>query len=288
MVKAIGGMLREPLVQFLLLGIVVFAVDHYVFENSENPRRIEIDDARLAELVEGFREDTGRLPSDAELETLLVKWTQNEVMYREALSMGLDKGDAMIRSRMVLKLRDVLFNNVIVEPPPDAALQAWFEENRVNYDRPDIIDFEQFEVDLQERESVQQLALVANQQGVPEALEGAVRRYELRIDQNLYGVFDDGDARNLIAQPLNTWTAVRSDRGWHVARITSRMAGEKAEFSKVRAAVVTDWQQQSRERELASALSEIVADYDISYEFSRDALERNLERAPSATQVSAR
>ena len=287
MVKAFRGLFKEPLIHFLLLGVAVFAVDRYVFENSDNPRRIEIDDARLVELVEGFREDTGRLPSADEFEKLLVSWTQNEVMYREALSMGLDKGDAMIRSRMVLKLRDVLFNNVIIEPPPDAELATWFEENRKNYDRPDIIDFEQFVIDAFERSETEKIVAMANQDELPETYADAIRRYEMRIDQNLYGVFDDSDARTLIEQPINTWTAVKSDSGWHVARITQRLAGEQATFAKVRAAVVTDWQKQRREQELATALSEIVADYDISYEFSRDMLQQKLTPSERVSKVGA-
>lgn len=276
---------REPLVQFLLLGVFVYCVNVYVFENTENPKKIEIDDARLKALADLYREEQGGAPSPEAMEQMIITWAQNEVMYREALSMGLDRGDDMIRSRMVLKLRDVLFNSVIAEPPPDEELEQWFEENRKNYDRPDIIDFEQFQaIDVRD-ESIESFAQEINAAGVPEALTNRTRKYELRIDDNLYAVFEDSDAQRVIEAPLNTWTPARSDRGWHMVRITRRLPGEAAEFRRVQTAVLTDWRKQAREAELAEALAEIVADYDIEYEFSKELLEDSL--APSGGGVAS-
>ncbi|MEL6367109.1 MAG: hypothetical protein AAFQ16_04035, partial [Pseudomonadota bacterium] len=85
--RSFAKLFREPLVQFLCIGIVVYGVDSYVFENTENPRRIRIDDTRFQSLVDIYREERGQSPSGEELEALLITWTQNEVMYREALSM---------------------------------------------------------------------------------------------------------------------------------------------------------------------------------------------------------
>ncbi|MEL7312383.1 MAG: peptidyl-prolyl cis-trans isomerase [Pseudomonadota bacterium] len=276
---------REPLVQFLLLGVLVYCVNVYVFENTENPKKIEIDDARFKALADLYREEQGGAPSPEAMEQMIITWAQNEVMYREALSMGLDRGDAMIRSRMVLKLRDVLFNSVIAEPPPEEELEQWFEENRKNYDRPDIIDFEQFQaIDVRD-ESVESFAREINSEGLPETLMDRVRKYELRIDDNLHAVFDDSDAQRVIKAPLNTWTPARSDRGWHMVRVTRRLPGEAAEFHRVKTAVLTDWRKQAREAELAEALAEIVSDYDIEYEFSKELLEDSF--APSSDGVAS-
>ncbi|MEL6302772.1 MAG: peptidylprolyl isomerase [Pseudomonadota bacterium] len=284
--RSFAKLLREPLVQFLCIGLVVYGVDSFVFENTENPRRIRIDDARFQSLVDIYREERGQFPSGEELEALLVTWTQNEVMYREALSMGLDRGDEMIRSRMVLKLRDVLFNNVIVETPDDETLEAWFESNRLNYDRPDIIDFQQFQIDADDVALTPQLVDAANAGGLPDRYTSRIKSYEMRIDDNLYSVFDDSDARALISAPLREWRPASSSQGKHVVRITRRVPGELAQFDRVRAAVLSDWSKQAREAELAQALREIVEDYDITYEFSRDMVQQNLA-ASSGTSASA-
>lgn len=266
----------EPLVQFLLLGFIVFAIDHYVFVNSDNPRRISVGDDRYLELVSIFEDERGRPPSDDEIDDMLIAWTQNEVLYREALSMGLDRGDEMIRSRMVLKIRDVVFNNVIVDVPADDGLEAWFEANRSAYDRPELIDFEQFPVNDLDESSASTLAVELGEGEVPEEYESLSRLYRDRIEGNLFSVFDSDGAQAIVDAPLGHWRVARSDRGLHLSRITRRLPGEKVDFQEVRALVKDDWESFERERQIAEALREIVDQYEIRYDFSQDVLRKSL------------
>ncbi len=276
----------EPLVQFLILGALVFAIDLYVLGAKDDPRRILVDDARFQEIASVFEENQGRPPTEDEIGDLIVKWTQNEILYREALTMGLDQGDEMIRSRMVLKLRDVLFNNVIIEAPSDEVLEAWFAEHRANYDRPEFIDFEQFLVSDLESEAAAELAAMLGDDQHPEQYARDFRRYAKRIDDNLLAVFKDADAERLIDAPAGQWVAVESDLGWHLARITTRYPGVEAEFDVVRTAVVRDWREAARKQELAESLSEIVALYDVSYEFTVDVVEQSLASVDSEFDLS--
>jgi hypothetical protein len=267
---------KEPLVQFLVLGAFVFALDHYVFANTDNPRRITLDDARFQELVGIFETERGRPPTEEEIEQMLVTWTQNEIMYREALTMGLDKGDDMIRSRMVLKLRDIVFNNIIIDYPPEEDLQAWFVEHRAAYDRPELIDFEQFPVADMGLDEAHALAAELGSQGHPPEYDRAFRSYGTRIPDNLFSVFDEDDARAILDAPPGQWVAARSDYGLHLARITNRSPAQPVTFEEARALVKDDWYAQERERQIADALGEIVAQYEITYDFTRDLVERSL------------
>lgn len=277
----------EPLVQFLLLGVMVFAIDHYVFVNSDNPRRISVDDQRFEELVDIFRDERGRAPTEDEIEELLVAWTQNEVLYREALTMGLDKGDEMIRSRMVLKLRDVVFNNVIVDLPPEQELKAWFEVNRDAYDRPELIDFEQFPIDDLDEEGAFAMVEKLADKDAPEQYANIMRRYPGRLDSNLFSVFDEAGAQAMIDAPLGTWVAVQSARGPHLARITHRKPGETVTFDEAKALISDDWRGQERQRQIAEILREIVEQYDINYEFTREFVEQTLASGQPVSQAAS-
>jgi hypothetical protein len=106
------SILSQPLVQFLLLGGLLFVADRTATGREDDPRRILIDDARYAEIAGIYQDNQGEPPTEAQMEELVITWAQNEVLYREARLMGLDKGDEMIRQRLVLKLRNVLFNRV--------------------------------------------------------------------------------------------------------------------------------------------------------------------------------
>ncbi len=286
MQRQLGRLGGEPLVQFLALGVLVFAIDLFVLGKADNPRRISVNDARYREIVDIFEENQGRQPTGEEVRDLIIKWTQNEILYREAIAMGLDKGDEMIRSRMVLKLRDILFNNLIVETPAEETLRQWFADNRSAYDRPELIDFEQFLASDLDRESAAGLAAELGSDVHPDAYGAAFRQYPRRIDDNLFAVFDAEDAQAMIDAPTGQWVAVESDLGWHLARVTARYPRVEADFDKVRTTVARDWREAARKRELSEALSEIVAQYDISYEFTADLVEQSLASTDPALYVS--
>lgn len=128
--------LREPLLHFLALGLVIFTVDHLARPAADDQRVITIDEEVEGKVVSLFKEGRGRAPTDRELNRLIHCWLQHEVLYREALALGLDKGDEMIRERLILKMRMVVFNNIVVDSPAEDELPQWFEANRSRYDVP--------------------------------------------------------------------------------------------------------------------------------------------------------
>lgn len=281
-------LLKEPLVQFLVLGALVFAVDRYVIGSADDPRRIVFDDGRYRELVDVFVDGQGRKPTPEEIQDLIVQWTQNEVLYREALAMELDQGDEMIRQRLILKTRNILFSNVVAEPPPEDELEAWFERNRIAYDRPELVDFEQFLAADLDAEAATGLAEELGADEHPDAYDDAYRQYPHRPTSNLVAVFGEEQAKRLLDVPLEHWVPVRTEYGWHLARITHREPGDPAEFREVRHQVVTDWLDQARKQELQAALNAIVEEYDFRYEVTRDAVEGTLLTAELGTEDRVR
>ena len=105
---AIPRWLREPLLHFIILGGVLFAADHFIVSRNDDPRVIVIDadvDARAREV---FKQARGHDPSADELYALRRVFIENEVLYREGLSLQLDKGDDMIRERVIFKQLSVI------------------------------------------------------------------------------------------------------------------------------------------------------------------------------------
>jgi hypothetical protein len=269
------GVFREPLVQFLLLGALVFGIDQVAQALIDDPRRIVIDDDRLTELVAIFEEGQGRAPDPEEVEALIVKWTQNEILYREARLMGLDEGDEMIRSRLILKLRNILFNNAVVDAPRDGELQEFFEFNRAAYDVPTRYDFEQFALDTAISDAgAAELAESIVDGEPPESQVDAVRRYEQRPAANLAALFGDEAAARLETAPTGTWVPVRGDRGWHLARIIRVHASEPVELEAVRSQVVRDWKKFRNDIQLADQTKAIADRYDILVQLSPEAQRR--------------
>ncbi len=259
--------LHEPLVHFLLLGVLIFAIDQAVRSDDDNPRVIVVDEAVRAELVDVFEGARGREPTEEEFEVLLDTWLYNEIMYREALVLGLDKGDEMFRSRLELKLRAMLIDNVVLDPPTEEDLRAWFEANRERYTAPHRFDFVQFRVEGEEAEQrAAELAGTLVDGTIPEPYDDVARFYKNRSRDNIAAVFGIEFADGLVNGGGDAWHPLPSKAGWHVARIQAEKPPLEPNFEALRPTLEAEWRKFHNNRLAVEALNEIRATYEVRRE----------------------
>lgn len=100
---------REPLVHFLLIGAALFVFyDQTREQGSEAPNRIVMSSGEVEQLAANFKRTWMRPPTETELSALIENYVREEVFYREALAMGLDQSDPVVRQRMRSKLEFIL------------------------------------------------------------------------------------------------------------------------------------------------------------------------------------
>jgi hypothetical protein len=249
----------------VLIALAILGLDVALGGGSDARRVILVDDAVRGELVALFRAAEGREPTADDLNQAVDRWVQGEVVYREALALGLDKGDEVIRERLVTKMRTLLRENVVVDPPTDAALAAWFEANRRYYDLPQRYDIEQFLVPAggAAEATARRLATELGTGGAPAAYADLVRSYAARPEANVAGMFGDAFAAALAAAPTGRWQALASPAGWHVARVTAVSPAEPAQLADVHDRVVAEWRTVESRRQVAEQLFAIRDNYDV-------------------------
>ncbi|MCP4691706.1 MAG: hypothetical protein GY859_26905 [Desulfobacterales bacterium] len=122
--------LKEPLIHFLVLGSALFLLFHLMGdEGARDSDRIVVTQGRIENLKKSFKKRWLRPPAEAELKGLVEDHIKEEVLYREALAMGLDKDDTVVRRRMRQKMR-FLFEDVAARAEPaEEELQAYLDEN---------------------------------------------------------------------------------------------------------------------------------------------------------------
>lgn len=121
--------LREPLVQFLLLGAALFALTllgRGGGAGGGSDKTIVVTADKVALLKGGFVLDNGRAPTDAEVRRLIEVYVREEVLVREARAQGLDRDDSIVRRRLVQKMEFA-----VAEPPApaDAALEKYLAQH---------------------------------------------------------------------------------------------------------------------------------------------------------------
>src|SRR5262245_56852844 len=177
--------LREPLLHFVLLGGLLFAVDHMIYGRVDDPRTIEIDGVVDAEAREVFKNARGHEPDEDELYALRRVWLDNEVLYREGLALQLDKGDPAIRERVIFKALSVIDAGTKLPPFDDKLLRDWFESNRARYDEPARYDFQEAVLAGESSDAAVRAFVELLHKGTPGELNAGLRVYKGRPRSNI-------------------------------------------------------------------------------------------------------
>ena len=127
-------LLKEPLFHFLIIGFALFLVfDLFGDTSTQNTDKIVIKAGKIENLTESFRKRWLRPPTQQELRGLVEDSIKEEVLYREALAMGLDKGDMIIRRRMRQKMQFLFEDVAALAEPTEEELQAYLDENEDDF-----------------------------------------------------------------------------------------------------------------------------------------------------------
>lgn len=137
-------LLREPLIHFLLLGLVVFGVYTYADRGNggvEQTKQIRLTIGDLSQMVLVFRSQWRRDPTSEELRSLVEEKVHEEVLYREALALGIDKGDTIVKRRMAQKMQFLAEDVAAAREPAPEELGTWYEANRDQFAFPPRVSF---------------------------------------------------------------------------------------------------------------------------------------------------
>jgi hypothetical protein len=257
---------REPLTHFIVFGALIFAADQLVLAVRGNPQDIVVTQATLQEARDTFVAGMKRDPSPAELKVLVDRWVDNEVLYREGLTLGLDKGDPAMRDRVIFKALSVAQAGLALPKIDEAGLRSWFESRRERYDIPARFDFEEAVVAGDAApEKLKKFALALNAQQAPDE-QGSLRIFKDRPRTNLVKNYGAAFAEMLEKQTVGQWDAVQSQDGLRVVRLTSITPGQAASFDAIKEQVYKDWKEDTASQLTKNAIHEMAKKFRIHTE----------------------
>ncbi len=251
--------LREPLLHFLLIGAALFVI--YSLQNDDvidDSNRIVISQAHLSRLVAAWEKRWQRPPTQTELDGLIEQQIREEVLYREALGMGLDKHDSIVRRRLAQKVEFISADIAAQVEPSDAELAEYLKANAGKFELPGRVSFDQVYFNADKRgASVEQDALQLQAElGKP----GTVVDFDSAGDAFMFGqqhenvtqtdvarLFGEGFSEDIFALPAGDWQAlVSSGYGLHLVRINNKTAAIQPELTTVRDKVRVEWLSEQR------------------------------------------
>lgn len=271
-------LLREPLVQFLLLGAALFILYRGVApEPATAAHRIVVDGAQVARLTRGFERTWLRSPTRAELAGLIEDQVTEEILYREALALGLDQNDLVIRRRLRQKM-DFLNEEIGSQrEPTDAELQAFLDAHAEKFAAPARTSFYHVYVKVERnreqpharagklRNDLETGAVAAEEAGDATLLP---RRLLNASTREIARSFGSPFAAELDEVPADGgwYGPIETDYGLHLVSVTERDPGGPPPLSAVRSAVEREWRAVQRAEARERFYAALREGYTISVE----------------------
>ena len=234
-----AALLREPLVHFLIAGALVFAL------LSGRPagigeRRIVVSETVVTRLVERWAQAFRRQPSEEEIDGLIRDWVRDQVYYREALRLGLDRDDEVVIKRMRNKMIALAAAEAEAREPSDAELEALLARDPARYAGELRTDFEQryFGTNRAAAEAALRQGRPP-EDGTPSPLP---RRFALAAQGEIAERFGDGFAAALAELRPGEWSGpIESGFGFHLVLVTRREAAPPPSLDAMRQRLTNDW-----------------------------------------------
>jgi PPIC-type PPIASE domain len=281
--------LREPLLHFVVLGTGLFVLFGVVGESAdERPDRIVVSQAKIENLAGLFERTWRRPPTQAEIDGLIADHVKEEILYREALALGLERDDIVIRRRLRQKMEFISEDVARPAEPTEGELQAFLAEHADRFREPWRVSFAQVYLSPDRRGEdawgdAERLLVALDTgrsdpaaAGDPFLLEQDYRELATQDVERLFGGAFAGQVAEL---PVGRWSGpVESGYGLHLVLVRERKPARLPDLDEVRDAVANEWRAVRQEEANRAFYAGLRAGYEVTVERPAWAGDRPAER----------
>jgi peptidyl-prolyl cis-trans isomerase C len=268
----------EPLIQFLLVGGCIYGAYAYFGTPEENvsEAKIHIDSKRINAFVSEWESRWNRPPTRQEVDGLIQQYVREEVLYRQAVEMGLNENDPITRRRMAQKLDFLTSDLAQMKQPAEGELENYFADNAADYRAPDQITFSQVFFDPDARgkttHSDAEAALVTLKvAGVPDAK--TLDKGDAMMLQGYFSSATESDIQRQMGSGFTTavmkleagqwYGPMLSGYGVHLVYVYDFEKGKSPALAEVKDEVLEAWHEEQREAFNAEFLQALKNRYEI-------------------------
>ncbi len=271
-------LLSEPLLHFLLIGGLLFFIYDMTSEEivADDNNSIVISEAKINQLINQWQRRWQRLPTQQELQGLVKAHIHEEVLYREALAMGLDKDDTVVRQRMTRKIEFISNDLASIDEPSNTQLQTYLDTHTEKFLLPGKISFSQIYLNTDKRgaqiqadadkllNELSQSTTKVDISSLGDSFMGG-QVYNSLNDFELSRLFGDRFREQLFELSVDKWVGpVESGYGLHLVRIESRTAPRVPSLILVRDKVQNEWMAEQQQKANTAFYGELYKRYKIT------------------------
>jgi hypothetical protein len=257
-------LLREPLLHFAVIGAVLFGSYSWLGDEGSDTETVEpvrIGEGDIRWLKQTWSRQWLRDPAPDELKGLVNDLVSEELMAREALEMGLDKDDTIVRRRLAQKLKFLMEDTAQLAEPTEGELRQYYANHAASFDTPGKVSFRQIYFNSNGRKDAlaDATAMLAGLKSASDSSSDLGDRFLLGNDfrhideRSLSGMFGPDFANAVFSLTPGEWSGpIKSGYGQHLVLVARHIPGEPKPFDAVKEAVLAQWRSE-RQLELSRA-----------------------------------
>jgi len=257
--------LYKKLIIFFSIGLGIFLLDLFL-GSYEAEDTIVIYDDEIESLIASWQEQVGREPNEDEISKIINQLVEEEILYREALKLGLDKNDIIIKRRLAQKL-GFLRQEINTKEPSKKDLQDYFLKHKSNYFQDAKYTFTHHYFSKGQgwkRAEEALIKLIQSDEGIRSDPFMDKKNFSLKTDKEIERIFGKGFSKNLDNINLNQWSGpFRSIYGSHLILLLGKTQPKEASFEEVFNQVLSDFLLKRQEELDKSYLNDLKAEYKI-------------------------
>lgn len=272
---AMKKLLNEPVIIFIFIGLILYFLHGWIVHSEEaDDKRIFISNDQTIQLIAQFERTWMRSPTESEVQNLIQNYIRDEVYYREAVRMGLDQNDQVIRQRIRQKLEMLMDNMASATVPSDQMLFNYMDENKDRFWLEHRLSFRQVWINPdghQDLEADAQLILSQLKKGAsPQDVGDATLigyEFDLLTESEITRQFGADFTSQIVEVVPGEWTGpIYSGLGVHLVKVTKRVEGRMPELSEIRKTVEREWTVERTKQLKEAAYQKLLEHYEVVYE----------------------
>ena len=272
-------LLREPLLLFIVIGLGFFMLRIWITNSTEpETKRITVSTDQVEQMSSEFNLTWMRPPTESEMEGIINDFVRNEVYYREALALGLDKNDLVVRRRLRQKMELIMDDLNAVGVPSDQVLTTFLQEHADIFQLEPQVSFEQVylspDLHLDMEADAKNMLASLRAGAAPETLSDPTLvgyEYTLATQSEIARFFGNAFARQVVELEPGVWLGpLYSGLGGQLVRVSERRDGRLPALAEVREQVEREWLALKRKELKNAAYGKLLEGYEVVIERAED------------------
>ena len=259
--------MNKRILLFFLVGVTIYLAES-IFNADDLDRDIYISDRQINNLINSWNAQVGRNPNADELINLINNLIEEEILYREALKLGLEQDDEIIRRRLAQKII-FLKRDAETFTPSDEDLKNFFVQNQSNYAKDDLYTFEHYffgnNTGAHEEAETNLSKLLSGQttdMGLPFYSGNTFTSHSI---QKIEDIFGGEFAKVIDALDEGGWAGpIQSAFGYHNVMITNIENSEVPSFDSIKNIVLADYLEANSDQAIKEFMEQIKSEYSVA------------------------